>query len=352
MATLQTRIIFHGPVHMQHGQAAEVDIASSNPVSNVFILVVNLSCELPLAPSMEDVNITPQESISSCSSEIQHARPLRHHDGFTAKEKLCQGLREGSYSLLMCNVGLKLCASTGVAQVTTIGRILIDYLWYSAVRAKHHIGPGLHRHLEEVLSAEPGKTEMVLQTFEIGIQRRVHAAIWDLAVDLLPTGFSTKLGRFLLACPELTNTSNIVALGPENSLHLSSVGGVFAILTTRCLKRGPYERNNNGLVPASGTSVGYYGCETPPARNRLNFVPLYELPTSPPRPTDPPNLVPLRQLAPPPPPSPPRASSNSLHPHQPVPPRDLLEAEDPEASSAVGLQRTSTRAIAYTFSSK
>ncbi|KAF3239402.1 hypothetical protein TWF217_001315 [Orbilia oligospora] len=215
------------------------------------VAVVNSSCALQSIPR-EDIDATLRGLIWSGSPEIQHVRSFQAQDVFTAKETLYQGLSAGSYSFLMCNVGLHLSLCAGVAQMTTVGSLIREYLSYPTVRHRHQIGPILQNHLREILSAQPDEIDVILQTIGDPIKWQMPIIISNVARDLLHTGLSVKQHRFLFACPEITGISNIVALPLEGSLCLSSVGEIFAIITTRCLGRAPYKCNN---VVKSGTAT-------------------------------------------------------------------------------------------------
>ncbi|KAF3106415.1 hypothetical protein TWF569_005183 [Orbilia oligospora] len=219
------------------------------------VAVVNSSFALQSIPR-EDIDATLRGLIWSGSPEIQHVRSLQAQDVFTTKETLYQGLSAGSYSLLMCNVGLHLSLCTGVAQMTTVGSLIREYLSYPTVRHRHQIGPILQNHLQEILSAQPDEIDVILQTIGDPIRWQIPIIISKVARDLLHTGLSVKQHRFLFACPEITGISNIVALPLEGSLCLSSVGEIFAIVTTRCLERAPYRCNN---VVKSGTATNGEG---------------------------------------------------------------------------------------------
>ncbi|KAF3310996.1 hypothetical protein TWF173_009003 [Orbilia oligospora] len=232
------------------------------------VTVVNSGCALQSIPR-GDIETTLRGLIWPGSPEIQHVRTFQAQDVFTTKETLCQGLSAGSYSLLMCNVGLHLSLCTGVAQMTTVGNLIREYLSYPTVRQRHHIGPVLQTHLQEILFAQPDEIDAILQTIGDPIRRQIPIIISILARDLLHTGLSVKQHRFLFACPEITGTSNIVALPLEGSLCLSSVGEIFAIITTRCLERAPY-RCNNVLKSETATND-----ETRMARSS---VPIHHLP--------------------------------------------------------------------------
>ncbi|KAF3160911.1 hypothetical protein TWF788_002820 [Orbilia oligospora] len=136
--------------------------------------------------------------------------------------------------------------------MTTIGSLIREYLSYPTVRQRHHIGPVIQNHLQEILSAQPDEIDAILQTIGDSIRQQIPIIISILARDLLYTGLLVKQHRFLFACPEITATSNIVALPLEESPCLSSVGEIFAIITTRCLERAPYTCNN---VLKSGTAT-------------------------------------------------------------------------------------------------
>ncbi|KAF3204593.1 hypothetical protein TWF679_009793 [Orbilia oligospora] len=203
----------------QHEEAVKSEDTPSSQLQ-VPVTVVNSGCALQSIPR-EDIETTLRGLIWPGSPETQHVRSFQAQDVFTTKETLCQGLSAGSYSLLMCNVGVHLSLCTGVAQMTTIGSLIREYLSYPTMRQRHHIGPVIQNHLQEILSAQPDEIDAILQTIGDSIRQQIPIIISILARDLLYTG-------------------------------LSSVGEIFAIITTRCLERAPYTCNN---VLKSGTAT-------------------------------------------------------------------------------------------------
>ncbi|KAK6512879.1 hypothetical protein TWF506_009043 [Arthrobotrys conoides] len=271
MPNLETSLTLSKVIHMaqeavqEHENGNPTDDATGTPVS----VCVNLNCGLRSIPN-GDINAKLRDHINAFTPEFQYIRSLPNsQEVFITRQTLCQGLRAGAYALLMCNVGLHLSLCTGVAQMVNIGSLLKEYLSYPTVRQRHRVGPSLRGCLQEVLSAQPDRIDLILQATDGPTAQQVPAILSSLALDFLHTGLSMKQHRFLFACPEITGISNVIALGLAGSLCLSVVGEIFALATTRCLEYAPYSCNN---PPSSGTAIGG---ETGVARGTL---PIHQLP--------------------------------------------------------------------------